>query len=420
MAQQDIALSLPVGMQSFKDLISNISPKYSICVRGRHAVGKSEGVYQAATVLKSDFYKDQANMEKYSWSYEKGLPVIERRLSQMTEGDIIGLPFMDGEDTFDKEGNRVTYASTQFKPCDWLLEACKRPVLLFLDERNRALDGVKQAVFQLTDSKTFYGYKLHPETRIVIAENIGDEYQVQACDPAEISRCTAVVTLEPSVEDWIDYAKKINCDEATIDFIITNGNRLEHIGTCAPNKKYPDRRAWVKLDEELRRTGLFEDAANPLFRVFAGSFLGVETGNMFFEFCKSRDRQVGAKDILSDWNKAKKRLMKGGSISNELFVECGNKLTTYLEKEKATKNQTVEVAKFLWDCPPEPRMAAYSNLSKNVDNLIAIHPLVQELIVATATAAEIPEMGNLDLHKEPEAPVAEAKVAKRASPRKKA
>ena len=172
-----ISSALPVGMKNFKLLLKSVSPDTSVCVRGRHAVGKSEGVYQAAAQMRCDVYKNAefcADMvkamggehnagvrhadggRKTEWTYEDGLPVMERRLSQMTEGDTIGLPFQGPH-------------GTQFKACDWLILCCEFPALLFLDERNRALDGVKQSVFQLCDSKTFYGNTLHSETRVVIA-----------------------------------------------------------------------------------------------------------------------------------------------------------------------------------------------------------------------------------------------------------
>lgn len=388
------ALAMPVSMATFRDLITHTLPEYTICVRGRHAVGKSEGVYQAAKLIKTDFYKDPENQRKYGVSPEDGLPVIERRLSQMTEGDIIGLPFMSGEDEVDEQGRQVKFASTQFKPCDWLIEACKRPVLLFLDERNRALDGVKQAVFQLADSKTFYGYKLHPETRIVIAENIGDEYQVQACDPAEISRCAIVVTLEPSVKEWIEYAKG-KCHDALVEFITLHENLLEHTGNFEANKKYPDRRAWFKLDRQLQALNLYDDPSNPLFRAYVGAFVGLEATTQFVKFCSERDRQVSGKDIAENWEKAKRRLMKGGTISAETYTECVNKLSTFLEKNQVNEKQAQEIAKFLWDCPPEPRMCCYSNLQKQPRNLVKVHPLVSNLIVATATGKEIPKPDHL-------------------------
>ena len=52
--------------------------KKPILLRGRHGVGKSCVVYQTAAL---------------------GLPAVERRASQMTEGDLVGLPKTDGNVT---------------------------------------------------------------------------------------------------------------------------------------------------------------------------------------------------------------------------------------------------------------------------------------------------------------------------------
>ena len=76
----------------FKTLINNILPhvldsKFPVLLRGRHGIGKSTVVYQIAK--------------------ERGLPVVERRASQMTEGDLLGLP---------KVNNNVT----QWLAPEWL------------------------------------------------------------------------------------------------------------------------------------------------------------------------------------------------------------------------------------------------------------------------------------------------------------
>ena len=64
----------------YKTLINNILPhvlsaKFPVLLRGRHGIGKSTVVYQIAQ--------------------ERDLPVVERRASQMTEGDLLGLPKVD-------------------------------------------------------------------------------------------------------------------------------------------------------------------------------------------------------------------------------------------------------------------------------------------------------------------------------------
>ena len=87
-----------------------------ILLRGRHGVGKSQVVYQFADGV--------------------GLPVVERRASQMTEGDLIGLPSVDN-------------GRTSWNPPDWFKTACETPVVLFLDEVDRATIEVRQGIFEL-------------------------------------------------------------------------------------------------------------------------------------------------------------------------------------------------------------------------------------------------------------------------------
>jgi len=388
-------IAIPVTMASFQKLGAHLSPDVTLCVRGRHAVGKSEGVYQIAKKIFHDFYKtdewarikaDPNNnlpFELKNHSYEDGLPVIERRLSQMSEGDIVGLPFMH-------ENSRTGGKSTSFEPCDWLMLAIEFPVLLFLDERNRALEGVKQAVFQLTDSKAFYGKKLHNDTRIIVAENTGDAYEVQQCDPAEVSRCVTV-QLEPTIDEFLDFAKT-RAHDATIEFIREGGVKvLEHTEQFEANKKYQDRRAWMKLDKECQALDFFENPGDPLFHPLACSFIGVEIGSKFVSFVRNRDKNVSAKDILTNWEKAAKKL-RGTSteVSNQTYIACVGKLADYFEKLPGviTDDQAYNLAMFMWDCPSEPRLNLFSKMTKRSDVLLKAHKLIRPLMVATGAGGD--------------------------------
>lgn len=350
-------------MTTFKALAAKLSPNIAIRIRGRHGIGKSQAVYQIAESL--------------------GLKVVERRLSQMTEGDIIGLPIISSDS-----------GSTVYKPCDWLVECCTHARLLFLDELNRALPGVEQATFQLADSRKFYGYELHPETRIIIAENIGDQYQVQASDPAAISRY-AIIDLEPTVEEWLAFANE-HCSVELVEFIRTNPHLLDFTGTCENNAKYYDRRAWHRLDQELDRTGLLEDPANPLFYAMCLAMVGPEAGISFTKFCQTRDRQVSAADVLTDWEKAKKKM---GKETNEKYIELVGKLEDYFKKfkddETLTDEQTIQMAKFIHDCPAEPVMACWVALNVNQATLLKVHPHVAPLIVKVASGLSISADGTI-------------------------
>lgn len=406
-----MSLSLPVSMKNMQRLMTMLSPDRTLVVRGRHAVGKSEGIYQGASTRRCEAYRDpeycarmvkalggslpylRAKNQVTEWKYEMGVPVIERRLSQMTEGDIIGLPMLDGNSK-----------STMFKPVDWLIQACEFPVVLFLDERNRALEGVKQAVFQLADSKAFYGNRLHDETFIAIAENIGDAYTVNQSDPAEVSR-GAIVELNPSRAEWIDYITT-RCDGALVEFCRQNEAQIEHEGPFEANKKYPDRRAWVALDEELRSHKLYDNVEDPMFYVLTGAFVGINAAGLFKKFCAERDRQVSAAEILADWDKA---LVKLGKTSNEIFVEITAKLGDWIKKNVLDQDQAIELARCMYDLAPEPRMTLWQHIQKSSKNQAMIHQHVMPLIVRAATGASV-----ADLPK-PERRSAEAKAATKAA-----
>ena len=291
------------------------------------------------------------------------------------------------------------------------------PVMLFLDERNRALEGVKQAVFQLTDSKAFYGKKLHANTRIIVAENIGDSYQVQSCDPAEVSRCMTV-TLDPSVAEWIAYAKDY-CHEATIEYIRVNQSDLEHLGSAEPNKKYADRRSWFKLDAELARLDLF-DNYEQIFYVMACASLGQEVGTKFAAFVRDREKNVTSTEILKDWDKAKTRLGgKENYISNEMYVATSAKLADHIVKKKLNEKQAVQFARFMFDAPPEIRTNLFASLSKSGDNLFRVYAHIKQLMIATSSAEDI-----TSLPKPGDTPIAQktpvkGKKAKAPVPRKR-
>jgi len=240
-----------------------------VLIRGRHGVGKSEIVYQTA------------------WGLE--LPVVERRASQMTEGDLVGLPSTDGN-------------VTSFNPPDWFKTACDNPVVLFLDEVDRATIEVRQGIFELTDSRKLNGHVLHPDTLIFAAVNggeHGDQYQVGEMDPAELDRWT-VFDVEPTVEDWLTWAKD-KVDGVLWDFINQNRNHLEHTGDFEPNKVYPSRRSWVRMNECFAQAAmLVEDADTSVMFPLATGFVGFEAAVSFKDFVDNYERQVTIENILDE------------------------------------------------------------------------------------------------------------------------
>jgi len=212
----------------------------------------------------------------------------------MTEGDLLGIPAKDGKDV------NGTIASV-FAPFEWLVRACTEPVVLFLDEVDRAVTEVRQGLFELCDSRKIAGWTLHPDTIVFAAINGGEhgaQYQVNAMDPAELDRYT-VFDVEPTVEEWCSYATDA-CDSAIVAFIRNFPTHLEHFDEFEPNKVYPSRRSWCRFNDAIVRHGLLADAKANRATIsrLATAFLGIEASVKFVDFVVNYDRQVSAADII--------------------------------------------------------------------------------------------------------------------------
>lgn len=241
--------------------------RFPVLMRGRHGIGKSQVVYQIAKSL--------------------SLPVVERRASQMTEGDLVGLPVVSGN-------------STKWNPPDWFKYACDNACVLFFDEVDRATTEVRQGLFELTDSRKLNGHKLHKDTLIYAAVNGGKHganYAVADMDPAELDRYS-VFDLEPTVEDWLTWAKDRVANEV-YDFIFQNPKHLEHNSDVEPNKVYPSRRSWDRLNKTLVLSNLLERGATPELYTIVSAFVGMEAAVSFNDFVQNYNKQITVEDVFS-------------------------------------------------------------------------------------------------------------------------
>ena len=309
-----------------------------LMLRGRHGVGKSELVYQIAAEL--------------------GLPVVERRASQMTEGDLVGLPRTDGD-------------VTSFCPPAWLDDSCKRAVLLFLDEVDRAIPEVRQGIFELTDSRKIFGNHLHPDTGVIAAGNGGEhgsQYQVGEMDPAELDRWT-VFDVEPSTEDWLDWAKD-HVTDVVWDFINQNRSHLEHGEDFEPNKVYPSRRSWKRLNDCLESADMLGEDHNPAIFHLATGFVGFEAAVSFNDFVKNYERQVTVEMILDE-----------GQVDKTTSFNI-NEHCALIEKMEASEvfanelndDQCKNLANYFVSLPSEAVMKLWKALGTgNVDNVTRFH-----------------------------------------------
>ena len=211
---------------------------------GNHGIGKSE--------ILTDYFSG------------KGMKVVPLFLGQMSDpGDLIGIP-----------NRNDTTGKTEFMPPYWFpLDG--KPVVLFLDELNRARPEVLQTIMDLALNRTLAGRKLPDGSRIISAVNAGDQYQLTDLDPALVSRFN-VVTFRPTVQEWLLWAEKVGVDARVRDFIRENPMWLDKNpdakeGADTGLDKTPDRRGWKRVSDILKTAGDISPIVTKAIAAIVGS-----------------------------------------------------------------------------------------------------------------------------------------------------
>ena len=157
-------MAVRVDVHELIQLLEITPPDQNIMLVGRHGIGKSQII-----------------AEHFS---SRGMRVVPFFLGQMSDpGDLIGLLHKD-----EKSGR------SEFLPPFWW-PTDEEPIVLFLDELNRARPEILQSVMELALNKTLAGKRLPEGSVIISAVNEGDEYQLTDLDPALVLQ--GVETIEP-------------------------------------------------------------------------------------------------------------------------------------------------------------------------------------------------------------------------------
>lgn len=322
-------------LKTFKD------QRVSILLRGKHGIGKSQIVKQFAESV--------------------GMRCIDRRLSQMSEGDMIGLPKLED-------------GVTRFYPAEFIMQACDGPVVLFLDELNRAAPEVIQSAFQLVLDRELNGNTLHPDTLVFAAINATHEYQVNEMDPALVDRFW-VVDLQPTMEDWVAWAEssgKVHPD--IIAFVKRDPDNLEAVSSAEAGKVTPSRRSWERLSKVLVDAELIDDPDDPRFWSICTGFVGIEVANQFVNYCKTLERDVTVEQVLTDIRKHEARIRK---LSMDNLNGLCDRIAKWSIDNVFEPEQARQFGGFFRMLPPEMRMNLWAEIVKprgdEPKNAIAIH-----------------------------------------------
>ena len=306
--------NIRVNITELKQILEATPADQNILLIGNHGIGKSE--------ILTDYYSAQ------------GMPVVALFLGQMSDpGDLIGIPHKNLET-----------GKTDFMPPYWFPTDGK-PIVLLLDEMNRARPEILQTIMDLALNRKLAGRSLPEGSRIISAVNEGDQYQLTDLDPALVSRFNAY-TFSPTAQEWLLWARKSGVDSRVISFIEENPQWLDKdpdakSGAATGLDKTPDRRAWKRVSDIVKNHSNIPAAYSKLISGLVGpratsAFLG----------SVSAHRILSGRDILYNFSKHIETLA-GYEIHEISTINDG--VFRHLEIEKIPEKDKAAVAKNLED-----------------------------------------------------------------------
>ena len=302
-------MSVRINANELEKLLAVTPASQNIMLTGKHGIGKSQ------------------ILEKFFTA--RGERVVILFLGQMSDpGDLIGLPRLD------EMSGKALFMPPYWFPTDG------KPVVLFLDELNRARPEVLQTIMDLTLNRTLAGRKLPEGSRVISAVNDGEEYQLTDLDPALVSRFN-IYEFKPTAQEWLLWAAKAGLDSRVIDFISENPDMLDGGAFTREDQgleKSPDRRGWERVSTVLKT-----NEVTPLLKTVIAGIVGMPAAAKFFATINQK-KLPGARDILlGDFAKQKAAIKKCNTpelatVNESIFRFIETKSYEEKDSEKVVTN----------------------------------------------------------------------------------
>jgi len=303
---------MTINSKQLTYILDNTPASQNIMLVGKHGIGKSR--------ILEDYFSS------------KGAKVVTLFLGQMADpGDLIGLP----------EKNEKTGKTDFMLPYWFPIDG--EPVVLFLDELNRARPEVLQTIMDLTLNRKLAGKTLPEGSRIISAVNNGNEYQLTDLDPALVSRFN-IYEFSPSVEDWLEWAESSGIDARVINFISENPEFLDATDIDADHdnlERTPDRRSWERTSDIIKKFEVLDNLQKPII----SGILGDRATSIFFRFIMEHDIPSAQELLCKDFSKVTERLEKLNTpnlsqVNSSLFrfIESKSKEFSAEDKKSISTN----------------------------------------------------------------------------------
>jgi MoxR-like ATPase len=265
-----------MNIEQMKVVLKEIVTKTDLtpCVVGHRGVGKSAGIMQVCREIDRRY--------------------VPLRLGQMEVGDLVGIPYREGE---------IMHWS---RPSWWPTESdCES--IVHCDELNRAQqEDTLQAIFQFVEpplsgvGRGLHTHRLHPKHKVIVTINPPDgTYQVTPLDRALIDRMV-MLYVESDYGCWARYAQAYGFDDSVQEFLAANQNLLAHDTTPMEMEAKPSERGW-EMVSILRNSCRFSQELE--MEVYAG-IIGQEAAIAFLRWQgEAAARPLTAQKILDQWDK---------------------------------------------------------------------------------------------------------------------
>lgn len=275
---------------------------HNLMLVGKHGIGKSE--------ILTEYYN------------KRGMKVVPLFLGQMSDpGDLIGIPNKNEET-----------GKTDFMPPYWFpLDG--KPIVLFLDELNRARPEILQTIMDLALNRKLAGRELPEGSRIISAVNAGDQYQLTDLDPALVSRFN-IVNFRPTVQEWLLWARKADVDYRIIDFIQENQIWLDKDPDAKEGEdtgldKTPDRRGWKRVSDIISGS---EEMSSLLTKAIS-SVVGPKAASAFVSNVSSH-KIISGREVIFNYPGIKDKL---ASYELHQLSVVNDGIYRFLEVEKISE-----------------------------------------------------------------------------------
>lgn len=258
-------------------LIHDLPQAQTVLLLGKPGIGKTALGRDVARLMTETRRKDAPNAP------EAVCHVVD--LSSSLPEDISGLPFPQGD-------------VTEYKPTAWVHDLCRPDAygVLILDDLPAATQAVQVACRQIALERRVHRFAFAPGVRVVVTGNRREDKSAATTLPAHFRNSCVMLTVEPDVEEWCQWAADANIPGVIPAFLRYRPAKLAMLPKDADEQgAFATPRTWAMLGR-CYSASASHDAVLDVASGLVGQGVAVE----FTAFQKLRHELPDPKAVLAD------------------------------------------------------------------------------------------------------------------------